>query len=436
MSASPLLAFWVYVVPLVLIWLFYLGFRAKKQRSSSIRREAAIESGLTQPATLHPIVDPVLCIGCRSCWLACPEQSVLGMIGGKAELVEPTNCISHGACEEACPVNAITRVFGTKERGVDIPVVKPNFETNVPGIYIAGELGGMGLIRNAIEQGRQAMESIRHLDGLGNKSRQDVIIIGAGPAGFAASLTALQYKMHFLTLEQETLGGSVAHYPRSKLVMTAPVKLPVVGKMKFNETTKEELLAFWQEVERKSGLKNHYEERAEKIVPLGDGFELNTTRGVYQTRAVLLAIGRQGTPRKLDVPGENLPKVVYRFIDPEQYRGKRVLVVGGGDSALEAVTSIAEEPDTVVTISYRGEAFNRAKEKNRQKVGASEATGRLKVLMSSNVQSIGERSVRLEQNQKLLDIDNDAVVVSVGGILATVFLKEIGIKVETKYGTA
>jgi thioredoxin reductase len=386
MFSSISYGYWVYLVFIGLVWLVYVSIRGRKQRTSLVIREEATRAGLTEP-------------------------------------------------KEACPVNAITLVFGTERRGVDIPVVRPNFETNVPGIFIAGELGGMGLIRNAITQGRQAVESIRRLDGLGQKSRHDVIIVGAGPAGFAASLAALQYKMRFLTIEQETLGGTVAHYPRGKLVMTAPVILPLVGKMKFTETTKEELLGFWEDVERKAGLKHRYKERVEAIVPVGNGFQVKTTQGSYVSRAILLTIGRRGTPRKLGVPGENLPKVVYRVIDPEQYRGQNVLVVGGGDSALEAATSIAEEPNTTVTLSYRGDAFGRAKEKNRQKVDAFQAAGRMRVLMSSNVKSIGERRVSIEQEGRLEELDNDAVVISAGGILPTPFLKEIGIQVETKHGT-
>ena len=163
---------------------------------------------------------------------------------------------------------------------------------------------------------------------------------------------------------------------------------------------------------------------------------MKTSRETHRCRAVLLAIGRRGTPRKLGVPGEDLSKVVYRLIDPEQYRGRRVLVVGGGDSALEAATSIADEADTIVTLSYRSAAFARAKEKNRKKVQQAEAGGRLRVLLSSNVREIGQRSVSIEQDGSLLEIENDAVIVSAGGVLPTPFLKEIGITVETKYGTA
>ena len=360
------------------------------------------------------------------------------MIRGKARLVGPSNSIGHAACKAACPVDAIELVFGTERRGVDIPYVKPDFETNVPGIFIAGELGGMGLIRNAVEQGRQAMASICKLDGMGRSDRYDVVIVGAGPAGFSASLGAMKAGLRFVTVEQDSLGGTVAHFPRGKLVMTQPAELPIVGKMRFTETTKEKLLGFWQGVEAKTQLKVSYEERVTGIDPAagGDGFTVTTTKASYDTRAVLLTIGRRGTPRQLGVPGEEMSKVVYRLIDPEQYQGMQVLVVGGGDSALEAAHSIAEQPGTTVTLSYRSAAFTRAKAKNRDKVEALAAQGRLNVLLNSNVKEIHDNSVLIERDGKIAKVPNQAVIISAGGILPTGFLKEVGIDVETKYGTA
>ena len=206
-------------------------------------------------------------------------------------------------------------------------------------------------------------------------------------AGFSASLAAMQHKLRFVTIEQESFGGTVAHFPRGKLVMTAPATLPMIGKVKFREISKEKLLAFWARVAKKTGLKVRYGERVDAVVPTGGDFEIKTTQRVYRARSVLLTIGRRGTPRKLDVPGEDQPKVVYRLIDPQQYRGQHVLVVGGGDSALEAAASIAEERNTQVTLSYRSEAFARAKLKNRQRVDAAQQAGRLNVLFRSRGQA-------------------------------------------------
>jgi len=436
MTPGEIYTYVAYSSPIAAV-LGYALLMASRNKRNIKTVEKVTADGLVEPASLHPVFDPKICVGCGACVSACPEGQVIGMIHGKAQLIHPTKCIGHGACKRSCPFDAITLVFGTSTRGVDIPQVNTNFETNVPGIFIAGELGGMGLIRNAVEQGRQAMEHIAKLKGIGgkNKDRYDVIIIGAGPAGFAASLSALEKKLRYRTLEQDSLGGTVFKFPRGKLVMTAPVKLPIVGTVKFRETQKEKLLAFWQEVEKRTQVKINYREKMEMITRDGDGFIVKTSKSEYKTRAVLLAIGRRGTPRKLGVPGEDQPKVVYSLIDPEQYRNQHVLVVGGGDAAMEAATSIAEEDGTTVTLSYRSEAFSRAKEKNRNKVDQMQASGQLNVLLKSNVKDIQADKVLLEQDGKMMEFPNQAVIICAGGILPTPFLKEIGIQVDTKHGT-
>jgi thioredoxin reductase/Pyruvate/2-oxoacid:ferredoxin oxidoreductase delta subunit len=427
----------VYAPAIGAIWLLYLVWRRRKEAKSRAAKAAAIEAGLVEPASLHPIIDPAKCLACGACITACPEGDIIGMINGKAELVEPTHYIGHGACREACPYDAITLVFGTEKRGVDIPHVSPDFQTNVPGIYIAGELGGMGLIRNAITQGSQAIESIRKRQVSRPSQGYDVVIVGAGPAGFAASLAAMKNKLRFLTVEQDTFGGTVAHFPRGKVVMTAPADLPLVGKLRFRIISKEKLLKVWNDIYRKVGLKGKikYGEEVKSITRQGETFEVRTTRNSYQTASVLLAIGRRGTPRKLNVEGEEQPKVVYRMIDPEQYKRQHVLVVGGGDSALEAATSIAEQPGTMVILSHRSESFSRAKLRNRELVAAAEKTGRLKVLYESKVNRIGPEDVEIEQKGRRMRVKNNAVIVCAGGILPTAFLKSVGIEVETKHGT-
>ncbi len=432
--STQLLYYGLYLAPLLLVLWFYVRRHRRARTIHVTRLQDAVAQGLTEPATLHPVIDPRKCLGSGACVKACPEQA-LGIIDGKGYLVNASACIGHGACMAACPHDAIRLVFGTERRGVDIPLVKPDFETNVPGIFIAGELGGMGLIRKAVEQGRQAIESIA-------KRRNgafplDVLIVGAGPAGISASLGAMQHKLRFVTVEQEdSFGGTVYHYPRNKIVMTAPAELPLFGKMKMGEVSKEKLLEFWQGVLKQTGLAINFFERLETIRRDGGGFVVNTSKREYRARNVLLAIGRRGTPRKLGVPGEEQPKVVYRLVDPQQYRRRHVLVVGGGDSAIEAALAVAGVAGAQVALSYRGDAFGRVKPKNRDRLQAAQAQGRLRVLLESNVKQILADKVALEQKGRTSELRNDAVIVCAGGILPTPFLKDIGVLVETRFGTA
>lgn len=436
MPFDPLLA--VYAVPLVLVWSLFFWFRRRAESRSVVRRESARDAGLTEPASLHPQIDKALCMGCGACVSACPEGDIIGLIAGKAELIEPTKCIGHGACKTACPFNAISLVFGTETRGLDIPDVGPDFQTNVPGIYIAGELGGMGLIGNAIEQGKQAIEAIsRKNNGTpGHAGILDVVVVGAGPAGLAASLAAKSKGLKWVTVEQDTLGGTIAHFPRGKLVMTRPAILPLIGKVNFRETTKEALLSFWHGIVARTELAINFQERVEKVTALtGGGFEVLTNRARYPARCVLLAIGRRGTPRKLGVPGEELTKVVYRLSDPQQYRGQKVLVVGGGDSAAEAAISITGVKGASAVLSYRGDALTRLKPANRDKLAALVKAGRTELRLGSAVEKIESGSVQMQQGGKRVSIPNDAVIICAGGLLPAGFLAAMGIAVATKYGT-
>jgi thioredoxin reductase/Pyruvate/2-oxoacid:ferredoxin oxidoreductase delta subunit len=424
-----------YVALIVFVVALHLYRRRRLEKAHAQLLQEAIEAGLTEPPSLHPVVDPVRCVGSKSCITACPEQA-LGFVNGKATLVNASACIGHGACAAACPLEAITLVFGTERRGIDIPQVKPNFESNVPGIFIAGELGGMGLIRKAAEQGKQAIDAIR---ARGNAGKDlDVVIVGAGPAGLSAALAAKQSELRYRIVEQEnSLGGTIFHYPRNKIAMAATITLAIIGKVKMGEISKEKLLDFWNQVVDRSGIEIRFGERMEAIERRGDDdFVVRTNKGEYATRAVLLAIGRRGTPRKLGVPGEESPKVVYRLVDPEQYRGKSVLVVGGGDSALEAALALSEERGTDVTLSYRGEAFSRVKAKNREWLQRQQAARRVRVLMSSQIKAILPDHVVIDCEGEAKRYRNHAVIVCAGGELPIPLLQRIGITFETKHGTA
>lgn len=460
---------WLYALPFLLIWLLYLRHRQQRQHQARITLQDTTEAGLTEPTSLHPLIDPLRCVGSGGCVSACPEGAVIGIIDGKANLIDPTRCIGHGACAEACPHNAISLVFGTERRGVDIPLLGEDFQTSVPGIYIAGELGGMGLIRNAVTQGQQAVEAIAAdlKDDLSSANTSlgaqigsdhrdclDVLIIGAGPAGLAAALAAKQQGLSYQVLEQESMGGTIAHYPRGKVVMTQPVELPLVGTLRFREVSKETLMQFWQHTTDSQQLRIQTGHRVEQITSLNSntvstgtaraaGFQIrsvSTSAGdshEWQAWRVLLCIGRRGTPRKLGVPGEASPHVVYRLIDPEQYRQQSVLVVGGGDSALEAALALSEQPETPVTLCYRGAAFNRARSKNRDRLDNAVRAGRIRVMMEANVARIQSGHVVIRGPDASEEcVDAEAVIIAAGGILPTAFLQQVGIQVDTRYGTA
>ena len=423
----------LYLAPFLLVLTLYIARLRTLNRRGRGRLHEARESGLTEPASIHPVINLTKCCGSGACVKACPEKA-LSLINGKAVLTDPTHCIGHGACLEACPVDAIKLVFGTEKRGMDIPFVSPTFETNVSNIFIAGELGGMGLIRKAAIQGKQAIDSILTKKNEGNE--YDVIIVGAGPAGLSATLAAKEQKLKYLTIEQElSLGGAIFKYPRNKVAMTQPVTLPIIGKVEMYDISKEELLGFWLRVVKEQELNVSFNERMENVNKTEKGYEVKTSTNTYQTANVLLAIGRQGTPRRLGVSGEDQAKVVYRLIDPEQYRGQHILVVGGGDSAIEAAIALSEQPDTKVTLSYRSEAFGRVKAKNRDRLNQAEASNQINVELKSNVQEIRLDSVVMElADKEIVEIPNTAVIICAGGVLPTQFLKEIGVMVETHHG--
>ena len=425
-----------YLIPVALVLgaaLFH--WRANHQRTladAAVLKESE-SAGLTEPPSLHPVVDLSICIGSGACVRACPEKA-MGIINGKGVLINPSHCIGHGACAPSCPVGAIKLVFGTAKRGMDIPNVSPEFETNIPGIFIAGELGGMGLIRNAVKQGPQAIKTIARRPR--SQCDHDVIIIGSGPAGIAASLAAQEAKLRHLTIEQEdSIGGTTYHYPRGKLVMTAPMKLPLVGEIKIREISKEALMEIWTKILAQTKLHIQFSEKMEEITPLSSGgFSVRTSKTTYSTGNVLLCIGRRGTPRKLGVPGENQPKVVYRLIDAEQYRGQSVLIVGGGDSALEAALDISQQDRAKVTLSCRDKVFDRAKPKNRARIEAAVADNALRVIMESGIKEIKAHHVTMKTPTETFDIPNDIVIVCAGGELPTPMLKKMGVKVDVRYG--
>lgn len=423
----------VFLICFAIIY-FYMRKLKKASEKVEAKVEQAKQEGLHEPVSLHPVIDLNTCIKSGACVAACPEKDILGIVNGKATLVNASNCVGHGACFHACPVEAISLVIGTEKRGVELPHVSPNFETNVPGIFIAGELGGMGLIKNSVEQGAAAVENIVQGMTKNVSAPYDLLIIGAGPAGISASLAARKHNLKFLTLEQDTLGGTVFSFPRSKIVMTSPMDLPLHGKVKLFETSKSELLDLWTTVLAKNNIPIRENCKVDGIFPEGDHFKVVTLNGeAFSTKYVLLAIGRRGSPRKLNIPGETLEKVAYRLLEPENINSKNIIVVGGGDSAIEAALSLAEQ--NKVVLSYRSEAFSRLKPKNREKVQEAIKKNLLEVKYKSNLVRIEmEKAVLALDHDQQLVVPNDLVYIFAGGELPTQFLQKAGIKITKRFG--
>ncbi len=420
---------------LLVIW-FYIRKGKSESKATLEKIEIARQEGRFEPLSLHPYIDLNACIGSGACITACPEHDILGLVNGKATVINATNCIGHGACFHACPVEAISLRIGTEKRGVELPHVNQSYETNIKGLYIAGELGGMGLIRNSVEQGKMAVENIAK----SGKSRKDgvldLVIIGAGPAGISGSLEAKKSGLRFTTLEQDSLGGTVFTFPRSKVVMTNPMDLPLFGKVKLFDTSKEELLNIWKEALGKYEITIQENTKIEKIIPLlDDTFKLVATNGnTFITNHVLIAIGRRGSPRKLGVPGEDTFKVAYRLLEPERISGKKIIVVGGGDSAVESAMLLMDQNEVI--LSYRKEQFARIKTKNSKSIETAINQKKLQVIFNSEVLSINEQDVliKTDASSDAKIVPNDLIYVFIGGELPTDFLKNAGIEITKKFG--
>ena len=418
-----------------IICFFFLVIYLRSLKKREARALEAAEKGKLYshgPQAQHPHIDNNYCIGCATCTSVCPEGDVLAMIGGKAVIVNGHKCIGHALCADACPVGAITMVMASPSMARDMPELTPEHETTIPGLFIIGELGGLALIKNAVNQGRDCVDNIAArlkqqpippMPGV-----HDILIVGAGPAGISASLRAIENKLNYLTIERDEIGGTVAKYPRQKLVMTSPVEFPMYGKFKKMQLSKENLLAFWDMILNRADFNVCTGEKVDDIQKGPDRiFTVITTTNQYRARTVVLALGRAGEPRKLGVKGEDLPKVMYRLIEADHYINKKILVIGGGDSAVEAAMGLASQKGNQVTLSYRSERFSRIKERNATRIQEFMKSGKVRVLFNSNPVEFKPESVILEVAGQQQEIPNDFVWIFAGGTPPTAFLKKVGV---------
>jgi thioredoxin reductase/ferredoxin len=426
-------------VSLAIFATYWVQFRRRLAVHRERKHEAA-ELGIDRPTAQYPFVDASRCIGCGACVDACPEGDPLGVVAGTAVVINGLRCVGHGHCETACPVGAIQVGLGDLKGRVDIPQLDEDYESSTAGLYIAGELGGLALVRNACRQGREAAEAIaRSLavdtpSGPRSADELDLVIVGAGPAGLSAALAASEAGLSYVVLEREAgLGGALLHYPRRKMVLTQPVELGQWGALDRSEYAKEDLLELLSKMVDETGLHIDFERPVETVAREGGTFSLQAGGMHYRARRVLLCMGRRGTPRKLRVPGEEQGKVMYRLIDAASYDGERILVVGGGDSAIEAALGLARNPANRVTLSYRKHKLFRIKRKNELRILSAFEAGDIEPIFESTVEEIGAESVRLRVGDpktvdaKTLEVPNDYVFVFAGGIPPFAFLREAGV---------
>jgi thioredoxin reductase len=387
------------------------------------------ENGQRKP---HPIIDASLCIGCGACVEACPVQGVLKVIGGKAQVINLPACEGHGDCEKVCPVNGITLVTDDAVRIIEVPDINENFETNVPGVFIAGELGGLALIKHAINDGQLVMEylykQIKLADYPPAEDVYDVIIVGAGPAGLSAALSSKARGIKYLCLEAGEIASTIRQYPRHKFVMAEPLEIPLYGRLWVHDTSKEALLEIWETIVKNTDVRILTGHRALNVQRDNGLFRVNTDSTSYKAHYVVLAIGKRGNPRKLGVAGEELSKVIYQLIEAESYHHSHCLVVGGGDSAIESAVALARQPGNTVHLSYRKDSFANVKERNLLKINDLAASGAVTVLFNSGVEEITAERVHLRVAGEPLTLPNDYVVINIGGEPPTEFLQRVGVR--------
>jgi len=428
-------AFLVAVFTVLGFWHRSIQVAEDQRLAEEIQRAEA--EGSNQALTQHPQIDLNLCLGCGSCVQACPEHGVLALVEGKARLVNASHCVGHGCCETACPVGALTVGLGDVSMRTDIPILSDEGETSVPGVFIAGELGGIGLIRNAVTQGTEIIETIarRLKDQKIPTDTLDVLIVGSGPSGIAAALKAHELGLNFTIIDQDELGGTVRKYPRSKMTLTQPVELPIYGKMNRTQYSKEELIELWEGTFLEAGIEVQSGVKFTGLEQKDDGtLSVVTSKGSVRCRTCILALGRRGTPRRLNVQGEESEKVLYQLTDAADYSNQNLIVVGGGDSAIEAALALVAQPGNQVTLSYRRHAFFRIKARNRDGMEAACREGAVRIIFNSQVKEIEPSQVSLilnsEEGEPIGEehIPADHVFIFAGGEPPYPLLKNSGVR--------
>ena len=417
------------LVPVALFTLAFLVLRIAGAISRRRRMRAAAHPKRSSLLLVHSINDD-RCTGCEACVNVCPTD-VLELQSNHARPARFDDCIQCNQCEWVCPTKALV-MHPPKEQPPKIllPALDEFYQTNIRGLYLIGEAGGKPLTKNASNLGRAAVEHMRSegLRAAGRSGMVDVLIIGSGPGGLSAALTCMQHGLSYACIDKEKIAFStVARYPKGKWVMAEPYDTRCVGLLPIWDAAKDDIVREWGEIVQRSGVKVDLEELVQGFKGKSGDFQVVTSKRTLRAQRIIVATGTRGKPRKLKVPGEDLPKVANLLDDPDDYRGKDVLIVGGGDSAAEAVISLVEA-GARVTLSYRGKQIVRANPKNREKVEKFIAQKKVAAHWSSQVTEIGSREVAIKlESGKMINLPNDAVITLIGADPPVEWLKKMGI---------
>ena len=425
-----------WVVPLALGGFAILLMATFTMISARRRHRASqVPAQANGPRILVHDINDDRCTGCDACVAVCPTN-VLDLVSNKSRVLRFEDCIQCEACMFACPTEALVMFpEGGQPPPLKVPEIDETFQTAVPGQYLIGEVAGKPLVKNAANLGRAVVEHMLQT-GLRagmigqDDSNVDVAIVGSGPGGLSAALSCIQRGLSYVVLEKEQLlASTIARYPKGKLVMAEPYDTVNVSLLPVFDSSKEQLIPIWKELIDRVGVRIQQGESVEAVQRGGDGvFEVRTTVAAYRAQRVVLSIGTRGKPRTLQVPGENLPKVFSLLDDPDDWRGRNVLVVGGGDSACEAALALADA-GAKVTMSYRGKGFNRAAPKNKQAIEQYASGGRIKAKLGSQVLQFDAESVTLalgDGSQKRYP--NDGAFVLIGADPPIAWLEKLGVR--------
>lgn len=421
--------------------LAYAAVRGAGAIAARRRKKSAQEpqKALLEPAARVrlPQINTSTCLGCYACVDACPYD-VLEIERYVAVVARPEACCGLTLCEQRCPNGSLVITDG--EPIGERPRLRGDLESlDVPGLYLAGDVTGLPLIKNAIHQGAHATTEIaKGLEGARRRGDAlDLIIIGAGPAGISAALKAKELNLTFEVIEQGNVAQSIQSFPRGKLVFDQPLDLPVFGKLWLQESTKEELLSHWLRIIRKEQLPIHQDTRMTAIERDGEGLFRVTTEpreGGKPTqrlaRRVLLAIGQRGTPRRLpfELAPEAEARVHYHLSDAKSFEGKRVVVVGLGDVAMEAAIALSRQPGTTVTVVHRAESFTRGKSRNITEMKRLSEAGRIQILWQREIAAIDAERVTFSGPGRASSTLYDAVLVLIGSIPPERVLRAAGVR--------